>query len=137
MRIVPSSTQREGKRQEDHAEAALVRAGYTIIARNWRGGGGEIDRIALDRDVLVFVEVRARTGVRHGRPGATVGRAKQRKVVRAALAYRRPPGLRIGGLRFDVVEVVFGSDGRPHDVRILRGAFDAGVLCSRGSAPMF
>lgn len=110
-----------------------MRAGYTILARNWRGGGGEIDRIALDRDVLVFVEVRARTRVRHGRPAATVGHAKQRKVVRAALAYRRPPRLRIGGQRFDVVEVVFDREGRPLEVEIIRGAFDASVLCSRNS----
>lgn len=133
---MPSDTQLEGKRQEDHAEAALVRAGYTIVARNWRGGGGEIDRVARLGDVLVFVEVRARTGARHGPPSATIGVVKQRKVVRAALAYRsQVRSGRPGGIRFDVVEVLLARGGDVLEVRILPGAFDAGVLCGRGGVP--
>lgn len=115
-----------------------MRAGYRILARNWRGGGGELDLVALDRDVLVFVEVRARTTVRHGRPSETVGFVKQRRVVRAAVAYRaqvRSPRA-LGGIRFDVVEVVVDEEGHATEVEILRAAFDASVLVTRGGTPL-
>lgn len=111
-----------------------MRAGYRIADRNWRGGGGEIDCIAWDGDVLVFVEVRARAAVSHGRPGATVGIGKQRRVLRAAMAYlsgplARPPAQ----IRFDVVEIV-GRDAA--EVVILRAAFDASALHGRGGVPI-
>lgn len=134
---MPSPTQREGKRQEDHAETALLRAGYTIVGRNWRGGGGELDRIARDGAVLAFVEVRARRSVRHGRPAATVGPGKQRKLVRAALAYCRDHGQLAATIRFDVVEVVIDPRGRAVDVVILRGAFDASAAHGRGAVPLW
>ena len=102
---VPSPTQRLGAHQEAVAERALSRAGYQIAERNWRGAGGEIDRIAWDGETLVFVEIRARTRDRGGDPAATVGPAKQRHVIRAAAAYLMalsplPP------VRFDVVAIV-------------------------------
>lgn len=134
---MPSPTQLEGKRQEDHAEAALLRARYTILARNWRGGGGELDLVARDGLVLAFVEVRARRSLRHGRPAATVGTSKQRKLVRAALAYCRDHGQLAASIRFDVVEVVIDPRGGAADVTILRGAFDASAAHGRGAVPLW
>ena len=49
-----------GRAAETSAAEYLVKLGYTIITRNYRIRGGEIDLIALDNDVLVFVEVRWR-----------------------------------------------------------------------------
>lgn len=49
----------KGKLAEDQAEAYLKRKGYAILARNARGGRGELDIVALHGDILAFVEVKA------------------------------------------------------------------------------
>lgn len=65
----------------------LRQSGYRIIARNYRTPFGEIDLIAYDGPVLVFVEVKARRGDRFGPPHAAVDARKQRRLTRAALGY--------------------------------------------------
>ncbi len=96
------------------------------MQRNYRLAGGphargaEVDLILRERDgTLVFVEVRARAGAGHGGALASVGAAKQQRIVRAARHYL----LRLPALppcRFDVVAI----DGE-HLVWI-KAAFDAG-----------
>ena len=85
---MPSPTQRQGARHEHVAEEELTRRGYLITERNVRTRRGEIDRIAEDGDVLVFVEIRSRSSLLHGRPSESVGAKKQRSVVRAAASAR-------------------------------------------------
>ena len=124
---MPSPTQRYGYAQEERAERHLVGLGYVIVERNWSGGGAEVDRIAWDGDVLCFVEVRARRRSDFGRPEQTVGKAKQRHLVRAAMAYLcRFPSNKPPMVRFDVVSV---SDPRGEEeatVVVFENAFDAG-----------
>ena len=110
-----------GERGEAVAEAYLRRAGLHILARNWRCPRGEIDLVARERDVLVFVEVKTRRT--DDRPEDAVDRRKRTRLRRAADAYlRRHPVGRDGvvGWRFDVVAVVLPEDGAPtvrHHVR--------------------
>jgi putative endonuclease len=126
---MPSPTQRQGARHEQVAEEELVRRGYTIVERNLRTRRGELDRIAEDEGVLVFVEIRSRSSVRHGRPGESVGHKKQRSVVRAAAEYLAgQPGSSARDCRFDVVEVVEDGAGVPIEIAVIAGAFDASVL---------
>jgi putative endonuclease len=111
--------------REAIAEEALAHRGYTIIERNWRGGGGEVDRIAWNEGVLCFIEVRARATGTFGTPAATVNWAKQRRVVRAAATYlaQLRPGLRPMA-RFDVVSIIDAGDGPP-SIELIKNAFDA------------
>lgn len=44
---------------EDGVGRHYLRAGLALVARRWRGAGGEIDLIARDRDGYVFVEVKS------------------------------------------------------------------------------
>ena len=96
----------------------LVRRNY-LVARGPRSRGGEIDLILRNRDgTLVFVEVRCRARNSHGGAAASIGAAKQQRIVFAARHYLQglislPP------CRFDVVAI----DGERIDW--LRGAFDA------------
>jgi putative endonuclease len=124
---VPSPTQLRGARAEDLVEGELLRAGYRILTRNWRGGGGELDLVAWDGEVLGFVEVRSRRTAAFGLPSETVDRRKQRKVVRAAEAFLAAH-FPAGGVmaRFDVVSVVDPGDGAAPEVVLIRDAFDAG-----------
>ena len=54
------TTKNIGDRGEALAARELKKHGYRILAKNFRSAHGEIDIIAEDRDVLVFVEVKTR-----------------------------------------------------------------------------
>lgn len=131
---MPSPTQTLGARLEALAEERLTELGYEILERNWRGGGGELDRVALDGDVLVFVEVRARRSDSHGEPWETIGVKKQRRLVRAALAYLVRPEVGRPAVRFDVVSVLV-EPGAPPAIELYRDAFWVdGALLGRGAS---
>src|SRR6185503_7901057 len=73
-----------GRRAEAMAEEFLRTRRYTIVARNYRCRAGEIDLVALDGSVVVFVEVRSRRGVVAGTPLESVDGRKQAQVARVA-----------------------------------------------------
>lgn len=108
-----------GATGESVACEALMRAGLTILARNYRRSTGEIDIIAREGRTLAFVEVKKRSSLRFGRPAEAVNRAKQLHILRTAMLYLAEHGLDDVPVRFDVVEVL------PNGVRHLRSAFDA------------
>jgi putative endonuclease len=108
------------------AEAAacrhLERAGYRLVLRNFRSRLGELDIVAIERDVLAIVEVRYRSRRDFGGAAASITAGKRTRVVRAAQAMlKRHPELAGLSARFDVVEV----DGDPEDLRcrLIRAAF--------------
>lgn len=76
-----------GDRGEAIAARHLEGKGYVILARNWRHGHGELDLIAEQAGVLVFVEVRARHGEAYGAPEETLGPAKRAKLMETAQAW--------------------------------------------------
>ncbi len=110
---VPDARQILGREGEAAAEEALRAAGLRIVERRFRSRQGEIDLVAMDADVLVFVEVKTRRGVSHGTPREAVHRGKQARLVRVALAYLARRRLLESRCRFDVVEVLWDASGRP------------------------
>ena len=100
-----------------------------ILARNWRqpeGDQAELDLIADDAGVCVFVEVRARTGDAYGHPLEAVGPRKRAQVIRAARLYLASGALSWspGGYRFDVVGVLFPEDGTAPQLHHVPNAFE-------------
>lgn len=94
------------RRGEDAAAAFLERVGMTIVDRNWRCSGGEIDIVALDGEELVFVEVKTRRSERAGTGEEAVSPAKQRRITRLAAAYMKDAGISdVKQVRFDVVAI--------------------------------
>jgi putative endonuclease len=75
-----------GEAGEAYVAGRLEREGFTILQRNWRVRGGEIDIIALDGDELVFVEVRVRAGQVGDAEGSVDGR-KLATLLRAGRRY--------------------------------------------------
>ena len=69
---------------EQAAAELLLAAGYEIVERNFRCKAGELDIIARDGDLLVFVEVRSRSDGEHGDAVETVRDGKRRQVIRVA-----------------------------------------------------
>jgi putative endonuclease len=104
-----------GRRGEREAARLLRRKGYRILERNFTVRQGEVDVVAFHDGVLVFVEVRSRTGPCELDPAVTVTRPKQLRVLKAAQTWCAlnaplPAG---SSLRFDVISAVFPPDGRP------------------------
>lgn len=114
-----------GRWGEEVACALLQARGYRIIARNWSSRMGEIDIIARDGDVLVFVEVKTRSNVSYGGAAAAVGRHKQRRVICAAGQFLAATQCDLPA-RFDVVTV------SPDGACLLRDAFRGDETCSAG-----
>jgi putative endonuclease len=123
-----AARQRTGQWAEELAARRFAAAGWEIVERNTRSRFGELDIVALDGRVLVFVEVKAgRQGAAFGpeRPILAVDARKQQKVRRLATAWmaeRRdvPP---YSEIRFDAVGVTFDRGGRVTDYEHLEGAF--------------
>ena len=94
-----------GKTGEDLAVAELERRGYAILARRYRTRHGEIDIVAEDGDVLVFVEVKARATGECGTAAEAVTRHKQRRLGSMAADYLTRNDLCEIACRFDVVAI--------------------------------
>jgi len=77
----------KGKIGEDQAVHFLQKQGYCILKRNYYCIFGEIDIIALQGEILCFIEVKSRSTQNFGTPAEAVTRAKQRKISRVALHY--------------------------------------------------
>jgi putative endonuclease len=96
---------------EQAAEAALTAAGLEVIARRFRCRRGEIDLVAWDGPVLVFVEVKTRAGDAHGSPAESVDARKRRRLAQAAAVWLSRSAAPPPPCRFDVVEVRDAAGG--------------------------
>ncbi|MEU6396688.1 YraN family protein [Streptomyces cinnamoneus] len=103
-----------GRYGEELAARRLTEAGMTVIARNWRCRGGEIDIVARDGDALVVCEVKPRRAGDFEHPMAALRTAKADRLRRLAgrwLAdHGGPPP---GGVRIDLVGVLLPRRGAP------------------------
>ncbi|MCS6965531.1 MAG: YraN family protein [Candidatus Kapabacteria bacterium] len=116
------TSRRSGRNAETFAAEYLQALGYKIVARNvYVGRWGEIDLVAYDGNMLVFVEVKARSSYRFGLPEEGVTPRKQRLLLRAARAYLSFQGLGDIPCRFDVVAIDMGVS--PPRVRLYQNAF--------------
>lgn len=111
-----------GQLAEDAAARYLVRQGLTVLARNFRCRGGEIDLVCRDRKTLVFVEVRLRRNANYGGAGASITGTKQRRVILAAQHYLLAHAASESDCRFDCI-LLDGTEET--DIEWLRDAFSA------------
>lgn len=85
-----------GRRGEEAAARWYARAGYEIVARNWRCPVGELDLVAVGPAgaIVVFCEVKTRSSLVFGTPAEAVTPAKQQRIRRLAarwLSEQRSP----------------------------------------------
>ena len=120
------SLQREnGQWGESIALEFLQKQGMEIITTNWRHRNAEIDIIARENGILVFVEVKMRSYTEYGQPEEMVRRHKRRLLIDAGMAYMRSIQYE-WEIRFDVVAIV-GGPGRSPRIRLFRDAFFPGL----------
>jgi putative endonuclease len=103
-----------GRGGERAAERVLRRARHVILARNWRGAGGELDLVALDGECVVFVEVKTREAGFDG-PWPAVTEGQRRRIARAARSFRERFGVRELPFRFDTLQIS-GDPRAPHQI---------------------
>lgn len=111
-----------GRLGESLAARHLEERGLTLLARNYRCRGGEIDLVCRDGKALVFVEVRLRRNAGFGGAGASITASKQRRLILAARHYLSAQGKHDCDCRFDCVLL----DGTSREnVEWIRDAFSA------------
>jgi putative endonuclease len=113
---------RAGQIGERLARWRLRLMGYRIIETNCRLPGGELDIVAKDRGVLVFVEVKTAATGEFGRPEEWVDTRKQKKLGKLATAYLARQGSMDVPCRFDVVAV--SLEERIPKIRVIKNAFE-------------
>ena len=87
MKVNARSSPLLGSRGEDAAVSYLQKRGYTVLVRNFRTKGGEVDIIANVKGTLVFVEVKTRSSSRFGFPEEAVSSTKRHRIALAARRY--------------------------------------------------
>jgi putative endonuclease len=91
---------------EEVAADRLSVKGYRILERNWRTSAGEIDIIAEQNDVIVFVEVKTRTSDLYGTPQDAITQNKRRRIIKSSLAYLTEMDLLDRDWRVDMVAIL-------------------------------
>ncbi|GAA5220966.1 YraN family protein [Membranihabitans marinus] len=109
--MVKLSTYELGQKGERIAAAYLRTKGYTIIALNWRQSTLEVDIIAQDQNILVFIEVKYRSDERYGRPAEFITERQMQNLAIAAGHYLEEHKFD-GPCRFDVIGIV--AKAPPH-----------------------
>jgi len=111
----------KGRAGEDAAARVYEGRGFVVVARNWRCTLGEIDLVLLRRGLLVFCEVKTRTGTAFGGGYEAVSWSKRKRLRNLAEVYVGQHGFADGDVRFDVASVWLTRGGP--DVEVFEDAF--------------
>ena len=120
-RLLSRAVRPLGARGEDYAARHLRRLKMKILARNVEVPGGEIDILALDRDELVFVEVRTRASESILSPEGSIRRKKQQAMLRAARYVLRTRHIRTLKPRIDAIAIIWPAGTAAPTLRHHRG----------------
>tara|TARA_R110002111_G_scaffold260623_1_gene332120 strand:- start:21645 stop:22043 length:399 start_codon:yes stop_codon:yes gene_type:complete len=116
-----------GKLLGDKGERAAIKflkqQGYSILAKQYRTDLGEIDIIALDRETVVFVEVKTRQSDFKGLPFEAVTPQKQSQLTRLASSFLKNHQLLHSPARFDVVSIVWSAKHSNPEIQHFQNAF--------------
>ncbi|WP_339169583.1 YraN family protein [Paenibacillus sp. FSL R5-0341] len=116
--------QQKGRLGEEAACHWLRENDYRIIRQNWRCRSGEIDIIASSEGLIVFVEVRSRSGAaQYGTPQESVDMRKMQQVRSTASVYLQMTGETDHQIRFDVIAVMLDRAGETVSVNHIINAF--------------
>lgn len=113
----------KGTLGENMAAQYVLSKEYQVLCRNFIAPYGEIDIIAVDKDYIVFIEVKTRQSEQFGTPAQAVNFHKQRKISSVAAFYITSNQLFDKNIRFDIIEV----DSSTSAINHIENAFDSTV----------
>ena len=100
----------QGAKGEDIAVDFLMKKGYRVLTRNFRFQHGEIDIIAEDGQVLVFVEVKTRRSLEYGTPEESISKRKRKLLRRTADGYMYTKKIEDRECRCDVIAIEYQNN---------------------------
>ncbi len=109
-----------GRLGEKEAEKYLTFQNYRIIERNFRTRNGEIDLIAKEKNILVFVEVKARRNNKFGLPEEAITPAKIKALIRSAQYYLLTHNQSSASYRIDVVSIKLDENDKPELIKLYK-----------------
>lgn len=112
-----------GKKGESAAAGYLEKLGWKILEQNFITNGGEIDLIARESDLLVFVEVKNYSCRSFYLPSFSIDKNKRQCIIKAARTYLFKRGIRDMNCRFDVITIYKDHKGN-RKIEHYRNAFD-------------
>lgn len=112
-----------GRQGEDVATHYLEKNNYQLLCRNYSCRLGELDIVAYERDVIVFVEVRSRSSGDYGLPQESITNRKKMKLRQLAWHYLKAVGKTNASCRFDVIAIQFDREGRVKRLDHIENAF--------------
>ena len=119
--MTTSNKIKTGRQGEDLAADWLERQGYKILARNYHAARGELDIVAQQNDVLVFVEVKTARTRNFGAPETWVDERKQKHIGEAADDYLIEHEIQDLDCRFDVIAIDLSHS--PPSIKHIQDAF--------------
>ncbi|MEE9583541.1 MAG: YraN family protein [Dehalococcoidales bacterium] len=111
-----------GRLGEGLAREFLKKRGFRIVESNYRCPEGEIDIIARHKDVLIFIEVRTKTGPEFGSPEESITGAKKKRLIATAYHYRQAHASLPPLWRIDFVAVELDRNGEPSRIELIENA---------------
>lgn len=111
-----------GLKGEEQAKRYLRKKGFKILECNYQCRFGELDIIAKDKSGLVFCEVKTRSVGMIALPQESVSYTKRQKMIKTALFWLHANKIEEQPMRFDVIAITAGSDGK-YSVEHLENAF--------------
>jgi putative endonuclease len=120
-----NSRQTLGRWGEDLAAKYLAGRGYTIVERNLRTAYGEIDIIARQAEVTVFVEVKTRTSTAYGYPEESITAKKRAHLIASVPAYLQTCPNPETEWRIDVIAIRRQHPSRPPQITHFQNAIGA------------
>lgn len=112
-----------GNYGEDIANNYLIKEDYYIIERNYRTRYGEIDIIAKNKGIIVFIEVKSRFFNNYGNAIESISLKKQKKIVNLSLFYLTTKRFTNINCRFDVIEIYFDKFNNNYKINHIIDAF--------------
>lgn len=111
----------KGNLGETLATQYLQNLGYKILERNWRYSKfGEIDIIAVEKNTLIFVEVKTRRGLAFGHPFEAINPKKVHQVQSIAKAYMAQESCKYKNCRLDGISIILSN---PPKIEHLKNIF--------------
>ena len=107
-----------GRAGEKYAAKLIKEKGYKIIATNIKTVFSEVDIVAIDKDTLVFVEVKTRSNKIFGHPLESVGKARIERLKRAIKSYSKNNPTLPKRLRIDVISLLINNN-KINEIRLV------------------
>lgn len=111
-----------GKAGEKIAEAFLGNLRFKIMERNFRTPFGEIDLICLDKNTLVFIEVKTRVSKSFGSPLLSITKFKKKTIIKNAMYYLKRFRLIDTGARIDIISINLNQNGEFEKLEHIKSA---------------